>query len=255
MGFDPKGQGMMNDNHKVYQSMRTVESYRHSDSLQPAEESILKELRGSLKSMKMLDIGVGAGRTTHHFAPLVKEYIGIDYSQNMVMTCQNRFKQLSFHTADVRSMECFKNHSFDFILFSFNGIDCVNHEDRAKAFVEIRRVGKPGAYFCFSTHNLGYIQNFLNIPLNRKIFHALRRYWDTKNILKSRASYAIIRDGGENYQLQTYYIKPSDQLKELYKMGFTDCQVYLEKSGQEITDHAFVDDCPKERWLYYLCRI
>ena len=75
--------------------------------------------------MKMLDIGVGGGRTTLHFAPLVKEYVGIDYSQNMIKACQERFAQVSFQTADARSMGIFKDSTFDFILFSYNGIDYI----------------------------------------------------------------------------------------------------------------------------------
>jgi ubiquinone/menaquinone biosynthesis C-methylase UbiE len=242
-------------NNAVYQSMRTVESYAHSEDLQPAEQSILGELKDRLIPMKMLDIGVGAGRTTVHFAPLVKEYTGIDYSQNMVKACQKRFGQMSFQTADARSMGCFKDSTFDFILFSFNGIDCMSHEDREKVLQEIKRVGRSGGLFCFSTHNLGYIKNFFKVPLNRKIFHALRRYFQTKEILKARAAHAVIRDGGENYQLQTYYIKPSEQLEVLHQNGFNDIRVFLEKTGKEVTDLSQIDHFTNERWLYYLCRV
>ena len=43
---------------------------------------------------------------------------------------------------------------FSFILFSFNGIDCISHEDRFRVFKEVQRVGRAGVLFCFSTHNL-----------------------------------------------------------------------------------------------------
>lgn len=242
-------------NSTVYGSMRTVEAYVHSEDLQEAEQSILGELKGSLMSMKMLDIGVGGGRTTLHFAPLVKEYTGIDYSQNMVKACQKRFKHVSFQTADARSMGIFEDSTFDLILFSFNGIDCISHEDRTKALQEIRRVGKRRGLFCFSTHNLGYIRSFLRIPLNRKIFHALRRYFKTQEILKSQAPHAVLRDGGENYQLQTYYIRPSEQVMVLHQNGFNDIRIFLEKTGKEVTDLSQIDRFTNERWLYYLCRI
>ena len=39
-------------------------------------------------------------------------------------------KKISFLTADARTMKDFKNNSFDFVLFSFNGIDYMDHEER-----------------------------------------------------------------------------------------------------------------------------
>jgi ubiquinone/menaquinone biosynthesis C-methylase UbiE len=56
--------------------------------------------------------------------------------------------------SDARSMIQFADNSFDFILFSFNGIDCVPHSDRLQILQEICRVGKPGCHFFFSSHNL-----------------------------------------------------------------------------------------------------
>ena len=41
--------------------------------------------------MDVLDLGVGAGRTSFTFAALVRTYIGIDYAQAMVEICRSRF--------------------------------------------------------------------------------------------------------------------------------------------------------------------
>ena len=38
----------------------------------------------------MLDIGVGTGRTTMHFAGLVKEYVGVDYSSALIQACPEK---------------------------------------------------------------------------------------------------------------------------------------------------------------------
>lgn len=88
---------------------------------------MLNELRTKLPEMRMLDIGVGAGRTTHHFAPLTKEYIGVDYSKNMIKARRRKFrnypKKLTFKVADARDLKLFGDKYFDFALFSFNGID------------------------------------------------------------------------------------------------------------------------------------
>ena len=50
--------------------------------LQPPErQTILRIMRPRLSAMRMLDVGVGGGRTTVHFADLVQEYAGVDYSE------------------------------------------------------------------------------------------------------------------------------------------------------------------------------
>jgi len=242
-------------NREVYQSKGTVESYRQEERLQPAEQNILELLKEKLFFMKMLDIGVGAGRTTVHFAPLVKEYLGIDFSPNMIKACQERFAGLSFQTLDARSMEAFKDGAFDFILFSYNGIDYINHEDRAKALKEIKRVGKPGGFFCFSTHHLGYIKNFRQVSLNRNIIHSWHRLTQVNDVIRSQMPFAVIRDGGEDFKVQTYYIMPSLQLTALHQMGFSDIRIFLGTTGKEVTGLSGVDLYTQERWLYYLCRI
>ena len=116
-------------NKQTYESARIVDYYSQLNQLQPAETAIFKLFASDWHKIKMLDIGVGGGRTTQHFAPLVDEYIGIDYSISMIAACQDKFKfdcpQASFQVADARNLSKFADNTFDFILFSFNGIDYV----------------------------------------------------------------------------------------------------------------------------------
>ncbi len=98
-------------NKRVYNSEDVVSLFVPLTNLQKPEETILNELKNKLPNMKMLDIGVGAGRTTVHFAPLTKEYVGIDCSDNMIRECQKKFrnysKKVSFMTADARRYDNF----------------------------------------------------------------------------------------------------------------------------------------------------
>ena len=111
----------------VYEDPEIVDYYRTIQGLQASEESILAILRGDIGGFRMLDIGIGAGRTTEVFAPLVSKYVGVDYSSAMVDACRDRFRDSnetwSFQLADARSLVQFDDRSFDFVLFSFNGID------------------------------------------------------------------------------------------------------------------------------------
>src|SRR4030042_5313872 len=108
-------------NQKAYESPSVIARYAHDDGLQAPERLFLQAYCKELPNLRMLDIGVGAGRTTLHFVGLVKEYVGVDYSANMIALSQSRFKDranhATFHTCDVRSMSLFTDETFDFALF------------------------------------------------------------------------------------------------------------------------------------------
>ncbi len=95
-------------NKKAYESKDVVSYYFSQEDLYKPEDTILNIFKNRFKVMRMLDIGVGAGRTTVHFAKLAKEYIGIDYSENMINACKKRFHRLngniSFKVCDARDM-------------------------------------------------------------------------------------------------------------------------------------------------------
>jgi hypothetical protein len=65
-------------NQTIFDSGDEVKRFINMAYLRKPEVTVLDELREKLRDMKMLDIGVGAGRTTGHFACLTKEYVGID---------------------------------------------------------------------------------------------------------------------------------------------------------------------------------
>lgn len=81
-------------NLKAYELKDIVDIYPAREKLYKPERIILNLLKPDLDNMKTLDIGVGAGRTTAHFVNLVKEYIGIDYSNNMIDACKNKFSKI-----------------------------------------------------------------------------------------------------------------------------------------------------------------
>ena len=118
----------------------------------------------------------------------------------------DRPKNVSFKVCDVRSMETIENDYFDFILFSFNGIDYISHWDRLMAFEEIKRVGKNGGFFCFSTHNLQGIDQVFTLQASfnpikilwRISKYLILRFWVlNRNVIEKlkKENYAIINDG------------------------------------------------------------
>lgn len=255
-------------NEMVYRQKDIVDIYTQKNELFISEKRVMNILKHVLPDMRMLDIGVGGGRTTQYFGQLAKEYVGIDYSPEMIKKCQERFPEgianITFKLCDARSMKVFDDSTFDFILFSLNGIDMVSHEDRLKILKEVQRVGKTGAYFCFSSHNLQFKRNnevfnfhfkYIIYPLKliRWVLYSLvyNNLRTGKKIKQSQ--YAIFNDGVHDFRLKTYYINPLAQIEQL-RPYFKDIQVFSSVTGNEIKEDinaASVED----EWLCYFCRI
>src|SRR2546430_7085903 len=108
-----------------------------------------------LAYMRMLDIGVGRGRTTAHFGSLVKEYTGIDYSPRMIEACRQQFRYAKvpfrFEVGDARDLHVFGDGVFDFILFSFNGLDAMT--DRKSTRLNSSHSQISYAVFCLKKKN------------------------------------------------------------------------------------------------------
>jgi ubiquinone/menaquinone biosynthesis C-methylase UbiE len=254
-----------NSNKNTFESKNVVTYYSSLKYLYKPEEKILNTYKIQLADMKMLDIGIGGGRTTYYFANFVREYIGIDYSENMIKTCKKHFSDLgnaSFHLCDAGSMDIFKDNFFDFILFSYNGIDSVSHEDRLKILSEINRVCKKGGIFCFSSHNLQSIDKLLQIKFSLnpiKIAKRIIKYYLLKIIngdfqkLK-RNNYVIMNDGLHRFKIRQYYIKPEEQLKQLSAAGFKNTKLYFLENGEEIKDQSQLNTV-MDNWIYYSCNI
>lgn len=214
----------------------------------------------------MLDIGIGLGRTTLHFAPAVKSYTGIDYAQAMVDSCKESLANfptaLNIQLGDARSMPEFESGSFDFILFSYNGIDYVSHEDRPVIFQEILRIGKPGGYFVFSTHNIQYIDRLYKIKFGSNLKHfAYQCYRYARLIFENgfpskyrNADMAILTDGVNHFKTVTYYIRPSVQSEQLKTLGFKNIRLFSLTTGAEINE-SDLNDATRDSWIYYVCEL
>ncbi len=234
------------------------------EPLQEHEKTILSLLKDELPKMRMLDLGVGSGRTTRYFAKLTKEYIGVDYSSAMIAACRRIFADranLTFLTLDARDMKIFGDGYFDFVLFSYNGIDYVDHNDRLRILQEIHRVIRKGGYFCFSAHNLDckelYSFKLSAHPtiLLRRLISILRmrlansKAWKNMRDTQSRRRYAALNDGVFGYSLLTYYVTAEEQVQQLREAGFHGIRLFRMADGMEQRSGDYVSP-----WLYYLAR-
>jgi len=257
------------NNRRVFESEDVTRFYADQSTLQKPEATILNKLRDRLPEMSVLDIGVGAGRTTTHFAFLAKEYLGIDYSSQMINVCLKKFqgfsRKISFLTADARTMNALRDKSFDFVLFSFNGIDYMDHDERIATLREIRRLIRSGGYLCFSTHNLNFLLKKCSIQLSKyptemalRIFRLLqmrllnkKEAWKIIRDSSGNQKHTMVNDGAMNFRLKTYYITPVEQLKQLSELGYAGTEMYSLTSGKEIKN----PNNSVDHWIYYLSKI
>lgn len=256
---------MSHGNVATWQDPDLVPEYAQLNGLLGAEPRILDELRPRLGAWSMLDVGVGAGRTTAHFAPAVADYLGVDISRPMIERCRRRFgaRGFRFEVADARELSALGPARFDFVLFSFNGLDNLGHEDRLRALAEVRAVCRPGAVFCFSSHNLQALPQLMPLRaqynkhpvwlwrnLSNWLRWRVRHAREVARVVAQQPDWAVVNDGAHDCRLHSYYVRPSEQVAQL-DSAFEDTRVFA-FDGRELTRDELADNT--DNWLYYLCR-
>jgi len=248
----------MDKNIESYNSEQVVDWYNNLQELLPAEKKVFELYAAVLKNSSLLDIGIGGGRTTKFLSPKCKHYTGIDYSQKFVALCQQKFPDIRILHKDARDLSAFNGNEFDFVNFSFNGIDYVGLNDRLKILSEVHRILKPGGIFFLSTHNLKH-SSFNKFPwqdqqnnlfTNFKTFVKLSPYLFRK-FRNSKAEtitddYAIINDSAHNYSLMTFYSSPQLIIRQLSEAGFTSINFYKKSGDKTMLQNS--DD-----WIFITC--
>ena len=245
----------MDKNLEVYNSKQVVDWYTQLKEIIPVEKAIFEKFKTFIKQADFLDIGIGGGRTTAYLYKLCKTYTGIDYSESFVKTAKQNHPSATCLTMDARNLSAFTDKRFDFVNFSFNGIDYTNVEGRKKIFSEIARVLKPNGIFFFSTHNKSHSTFNLHPWLNKNnsLYANLKTLLKIspflfKKILRKKDEvfndqFAIINDSAHNYSLMTFYTTPEFLRTQLTEINFGEINFYT-KSG-DIKEEGQLDD-----WIF-----
>ncbi|HET8712009.1 MAG TPA: class I SAM-dependent methyltransferase [Spongiibacteraceae bacterium] len=255
----------------VYRQPAIIADYLMADYLEASEKRIINLLGSAVAQMRMLDIAIGAGRTTRHFAPLVREYVGLDYSEPMIDICKRdlaeSIRNAEFFVADMRDLSCFRRQSFDFVLISYNAIGAMSHEDRQLVYREVNRVCKPGGYFFFSAHNLQSVDELFGLksllnklsPLHPKQSYWRLREWFLRRLIYNsptlyprlkRYPYCIFNDGAHGGLFQHYYITPAEQIRQLEPF-FEGIRIFGRDGHELAAGESMVN--LTSAWLFYLC--
>jgi SAM-dependent methyltransferase len=252
-------------NKGYYDSPGVPQSYSRRRFLFAPEQTILDKLAGTIKDKPVLDIGIGPGRTVPFLRALTDQYVGIDYSLNMLGLSRRECPHFGL-LCDARRLS-FGPDSFNAVFFFWNAIDDAGHDERLMILGEICRVLKPEGYFVFSAHNLdaprkspyafcGLVVTPNPLAAIRENVARIRRYArDVINHRRIRArevreeQYSIINDQSHGFRLLTYYINRENQVRQLEDAGFDRVEI-LDQQGNYISDSEPCDD----GWIYYVAR-
>jgi ubiquinone/menaquinone biosynthesis C-methylase UbiE len=166
--------GVARNSLDIYSDERIVDFYAAAEGLQRGERAMFEQYVKD--GDHILDIGVGGGRTTPYLSARAGRYLGVDYAEPMVETCRRKFPQLAFEHMDASNLVQVPDNTFDVVVFSFNGIDCLpTNELRSACLKSVCRVLRPGGHFIFSSHNARVL--FIKPDYEGADF--LRRLWRT----------------------------------------------------------------------------
>lgn len=131
---------------------------------------------------RVLDIGCGGGRTTAPLRDRGYQVTAIDFSESLLKVAQQRAAGADFARMDARHL-AFPDHTFDAVLFSFNGLDCIFPlAERRRTLAGLHRVLKPGGIFYYTGHNaLGALTRgslFSRAPWRNRWEFLARQRWN-----------------------------------------------------------------------------
>jgi ubiquinone/menaquinone biosynthesis C-methylase UbiE len=255
-------------NRRAWSDPATVRSFRDLEGwTDPGERAALDVVRAEAAGQPVLDLGVGAGRTVPLLLPISKDYIGLDYTFELVSAFRQKHPDVRIVHGDARDLSRFPDGSFKLVVFSFNGIDAVNAADRMTILNEVRRVLRRDGLFVFSTHNqegpghgerlsFGVYKTRNPVKLARRMVVALRsaartvRNYGTYSKLGFDGDrYSIRNASAHNHGILVHYISLENQLKQLEAVGFRPHPVVFANSDGRRIDPG---EDKSDAWWFHL---
>jgi ubiquinone/menaquinone biosynthesis C-methylase UbiE len=242
-----------------YEKDQIAQLYGQWRDLLPAEETLLDVYRDRVAGKRVLDLGCGGGRTSARLHDMAAHYVGLDYSARMIETCKRRYPGFTFVRGDATELSLFGDASFEFVIFSYNGIDTMSHASRLKVLREVFRVLRPEGSFAFSSHSLDFRHiavcfdrrlSLLSPSSLRKHAKNLVSYLQVRRHQLRTSDYAILSDPRAGYMQMNYFISKSSQVRQLEAAGFENVAI-LSWDGRLVEVGTLDRDSMA---FYYICR-
>jgi SAM-dependent methyltransferase len=155
-----------------------------------------------------------------------------------------------YSTCDARDLSAYYGNDCDLVIFSLNGIDSVDHDDRNQIIEEARKVIAPDGVFFFSTHLIGSFTFKAPLPhcgrdnLLRFVYRCLNQMfayvkvaWIYKsmplNEIRNR-NWAILGTSDQNFTMSIFHINPAFQVAAPEKLGFR-TEAIINPSGMHVS--------------------
>jgi SAM-dependent methyltransferase len=255
-------------NRRAWSHSSTVRSFRQREGwTDPGERAALESVRPDATDQPILDLGVGAGRTIPLVLPISRDYVGLDYTAELVRACRDKYPDVRVVHGDARDLSRFADESFQLVMFSFNGIDAVCPPDRVVILREIRRVLRPGGTLLFSTHNhdgpghgeglsFGVERTRNPVKLAARVALAMahaaqtvRNYRRYSKLGHEGDGYSVRNAAAHHHGILVHYITLQGQLEQLEANGFRPHPlVWASSDGRRLLP----EDDNSDAWWFHL---
>ena len=218
----------------------------------------------------VLDIGVGGGRTTDLLADDARSYVGIDISPEMLDMARSRFPDRDLREGNAVDLRGLPDASYDLVMFSFNGLDALDHGDRGAALAAMARVTRPEGRVLFSSLNLDGV-SFDERPwrvagglLSRRVrYHVAYAARHPGSMVRSMRNYRRTRQGVEDghgwarrplraheFRFVVHFATMEEAVAEADAAGLEVVAAYAD-DGSELAPSATHTDAD---YVHFLCR-
>ena len=226
------------------------------------ERAAYARVAASCREQPILDLGVGAGRTVALLRALSEDYVAIDYTPLLVEETRRRHPDVDVRVGDARDLSAFEDGRFSLVVFSYMGIDSVDHAGRRRILSEVHRVLRPGGVFWFSTLNMTGgaprkrpwrpqvaargrgMRGVLDLSRTlRRMPRETFNYFRVARHGKRGPGWAIAPFFAYSYGLLVHYTTLETQLGELARAGFSsDVEVLDDLRGEPIQPGGNLSD-------------
>jgi SAM-dependent methyltransferase len=217
-------------NRSAWSKPGVVEYFRTLDdwSEDAGEPAVVSRIAGEVAGRPVLDVGYGGGRTVPILTAISEDYVGIDYTPEMVAAAQARFPGIRLR--------------------------------------EAHRVLQPGGVLSFSTHNLDH-RNAGRAPWDprqrwprdpRRVIRRLARlpiaaraYLRNRRLASSGDGWAMLNTPLYDFGLVIHYASLTEVIRELSAAGFAGEVEVLDMFGDSLGPG---DDTGVTKWFHLVTR-
>jgi SAM-dependent methyltransferase len=252
---------LIDHNAKIFFEPKLAHWYA-AEPLSAAEAVTLIRQRQAFAGKRVLDIGVGSGRTTRYILPLASSYMGVDLSPAMLARCRLDWPRAEIVELDIRDLANLSPRRFDFIVASNAIFDVLTHETRLEALADCAALLAPQGLLYFSGHNRNYVKaglppapDFSGSPMRWPI-NLARFLPDSFNHIRMKkyehheTDYALLNDVAHGWQGVFYYTDRATQTRQIESVDLAlvevlgdDGRVLKEGEGDEA-----------DGLLHYICQ-